>query len=249
MDFQGENKMNKLQAILIAGLLSLTSVSFASTFNYAAYADGDATGTTAISGTGEDGYASFSATVDGVTVTATGTSNNDSTSANYATATANAIAAYAYLDSKSGGKEAGLGVCKNSGQCDPSNDDNVTGGEAVKLDFGQKVWLGDLGLVDANHETNFIGTFNLSIDSGALISIALSATTDLGAYGPGNTFEFFNVGGLPGSEFYINNITVSAVPVPAAGILFASALLGAGAFGRRKKKAKASVVGAFARAS
>lgn len=45
------------------------------------------------------------------------------------------------------------------------------------------------------------------------------------------------------------NADVAAVPVPAAGILFASALLGAGALGRRKKKAKASVVGAFARAS
>ena len=43
---------------------------------------------------------------------------------------------------------------------------------------------------------------------------------------------------------------ISQVPVPAAGILFASALLGAGAFGRRKKKsAKTSMVGAFARAS
>ena len=45
------------------------------------------------------------------------------------------------------------------------------------------------------------------------------------------------------------DVQVAAVPVPAAGILFASALFGAGALGRRKKKAKASVVGAFARAS
>lgn len=44
-------------------------------------------------------------------------------------------------------------------------------------------------------------------------------------------------------------VSVNPVPVPAAGILFASALLGAGALGRRKKKVKASVVGAFARAS
>ena len=48
---------------------------------------------------------------------------------------------------------------------------------------------------------------------------------------------------------YAYDVTLSAVPVPAAGILFGSALLAAGAFGRRKKKAKASVVGAFARAS
>ena len=43
---------------------------------------------------------------------------------------------------------------------------------------------------------------------------------------------------------------VSTVPVPAAGILFASALFGAGVFGRRKKKStKTSMVGAFTRAS
>lgn len=48
-----------------------------------------------------------------------------------------------------------------------------------------------------------------------------------------------------GSDSY-----VSAVPVPAAGILFASALLGAGALGRRKKKsANTLMVGAFTRAS
>ena len=44
--------------------------------------------------------------------------------------------------------------------------------------------------------------------------------------------------------------TISTVPVPAAGILFASALLGAGFLGRRKKKAtKSNMIGAFARAA
>ena len=43
---------------------------------------------------------------------------------------------------------------------------------------------------------------------------------------------------------------VSTVPIPAAGILFATALFGAGLLGRRKKKStKASMVGVFARAS
>lgn len=58
---------------------------------------------------------------------------------------------------------------------------------------------------------------------------------------------------LTGLDTYSYNVTiseVSAVPVPAAGLLFASALFGAGALGRRKKKtADTSVVGAFARAS
>jgi hypothetical protein len=43
---------------------------------------------------------------------------------------------------------------------------------------------------------------------------------------------------------------VSQVPIPAAGILFASALVAAGVFGRRKKKVtRNSMVGAFTRAS
>ena len=54
---------------------------------------------------------------------------------------------------------------------------------------------------------------------------------------------------LTGTEGLDYNGNISAVPVPAAGILFASALFGAGVLGRRKKKAKVSVVGAFARAS
>lgn len=240
--------MNKLQALLIAGLLSLTSVSFASTFDFAAYADNTAHTSTGLTGTGEAGYTAFSATNDGITVTATGTDAGGN--------------AFAYLDKGN----AGLGVCSTLGtldvngvptanQCDPSNDDNVTGGEAVKLDFGRLVSLDSLELVDANHNTSFAGTFDVSIDGGALISIALSGTPSLaaiaalGPLGYGNTFEFFNVIGNVGSEFYINTISVTAVPVPAAGILFASALFGAGALGRRKKKAKASVVGAFARAS
>jgi len=44
--------------------------------------------------------------------------------------------------------------------------------------------------------------------------------------------------------------SISTVPVPAAGILFASALFGAGFLGRRKKKASKTVMmGTFARAS
>lgn len=236
--------MNKLQALLIAGLLSLTSVSFASTFDFAAYADGSLAGSSAVSGLGEAGYASFSATDDGITVTATGTH----------TVNGNVESAFAYLDKNN----AGLGVCSvlatdrsgTANQCDPTNDDNVTGGEAVKLDFGRLVKLTDLELADTNHDgvLDFNGFFDILVDGTNWYNIALS-TAPLAALGlVGNTFEFFNIGGTTGSEFYINSIAVSAVPVPAAGILFASALLGAGAFGRRKKK-QASVVGAFARAS
>lgn len=54
--------------------------------------------------------------------------------------------------------------------------------------------------------------------------------------------------GVSGSSY---NVDISAVPVPAAGIMFATALLGVGVFGRRKKKSnkKTLMVGAFTRAS
>ena len=58
---------------------------------------------------------------------------------------------------------------------------------------------------------------------------------------------FLQFSGITGDSY---NADIAAVPVPAAGILFATALLGAGAFGRRKKKTtKTSMVGAFTRAS
>ena len=61
---------------------------------------------------------------------------------------------------------------------------------------------------------------------------------------------FMDVTGDPRTDSFAYDITLSAVPVPAAGILFASALLGAGALGRRKKKAtKSNMIGAFARAA
>lgn len=48
----------------------------------------------------------------------------------------------------------------------------------------------------------------------------------------------------------IYNVDVFAMPVAAVGILFATVLLVAGAFGRPKKKSKNSLmVGAFTRAS
>ena len=233
--------MNKLQAILIAGLLSLSSVSFASTFNFAAYADGNLAGSTAVTGLGEAGYETFSATNDSITVTATGSNSSG-------------VKAYAYLDSD----KAGLGVCSTGlndtslgkNQCVVRSDDNVTANESVTLDFGGDVKIDYLELVDANHSDAFGGYFDLIIDGILFSPSILLETNPVAVLGLiGRTFEFVNIGGRPGDEFYINNISVSTVPVPAAGILFASALFGAGALGRRKKKAKASVVGAFARAS
>jgi len=61
------------------------------------------------------------------------------------------------------------------------------------------------------------------------------------------TTYYLKLSGDAGEAYAVN---VSAVPVPAAGILFASALFGAGALARRKKKAtQSNMIGAFTRAA
>jgi len=79
--------------------------------------------------------------------------------------------------------------------------------------------------------------------SGLSGSTTLKAVLDAGSY-----FLRLDIG--DGEVSYSGGITVSPVPVPAAGILFASALFGAGFIGRRKKKAtQSNMIGAFARAA
>lgn len=78
-------------------------------------------------------------------------------------------------------------------------------------------------------------------------SALYSNTNNLNAALTAGTNYFLQLNGEADTSY---NVDVSAVPVPAAGVLFASALLGLGAYGRRKKKSStAVVVGAFTRAS
>jgi len=78
---------------------------------------------------------------------------------------------FAYLDDKSSGRLAGLGVCKNlagsdtgtsgnagtatqvvaGSDCSPSSDDNVTSGELLKLSFSETVRITDAIFRDADH--------------------------------------------------------------------------------------------------
>lgn len=223
--------------IYLFALLGLTiaPVQATTVFDFNGYA-------TSLGEQGFDTVTGLVVTEGNVTLTATGSDANG--------------AAHAYLDGPFNGGEGGLGVCSTldgvGGECDPGNDDNVTGGESLKLDFGWDVRLDKVELLDGVHLglfDNNPGSFAVSVDGGAQQLITLATFPDVTGLLDGQVFEFFNVGGGANSEFYINNIGISTVPVPAAGILFASALFGAGALGRRKKKAKASVVGAFARAS
>ena len=178
--------MNKLKALLIAGLLSLTSVSFASTIT---------AGTSATFGTTSSGTINL-VHMDPV-LTVFGDFGN------------NTVRTY------------DLNVS-------PVDSTGITIG--TSNDAPGNIYSILFELYDATD----LGTV---LAFGNNLNVALSSTTNY----------ILKLTGTLGTSYTMD---VAAVPVPAAGILFASALLGAGAFGRRKKKsAKTSMVGAFARAS
>ncbi len=167
----------------------------------------------------EKGYTTFTDTEDSITLDATGQSADGKQ--DY----------YAYMDSG----YAGLGVCKvltTSDQCSPSSDDNVTFDERLRLSFSQPVSLSDVTFINGYHHSTFDGIFQLSVDGAPATTYDLTShfSTDL----TGTTFDFVNPNIQGGSyvsneyQFYIGsvNVTASPVPVPAAGWLFVSGILG-----------------------
>ena len=187
MGFPRGKKMNKLQALLIAGLLSLTSVSFA----------------TSLTSPG---------TVPG---------------------------SLGYIDLVDDGNSAELigGIAANSSVFYELGTSNINSGIYAIGNATQATVPYDLFYTIYNSLT--FTAANIVKEGVNSIQVAIAA----------NTPYYLQLTNKELSTSVGYGVTVSAVPVPAAGILFASALLGAGALGRRKKKAKASVVGAFARVS
>jgi len=123
-------------------------------------------------------------------------------------------------------------------------------------DFYELVIQGSSG--DTN-VTALSDVTTLTSDGNLLFSIfsdsSLSAMSQIGSTTVGGITALLDLGvtyflKLASLEERSYEVQISAVPVPAAGILFASALFGAGFLGRRKKKAtQSSVIGAFARAA
>lgn len=182
--------MNKIKALLIAGLLSLSSVSFASSVSYiyeAGYAGNNA---------GEFGTIS--------------------------------------LNNGDGGATVG-GIFDNTGSV--YYDMSIDAGAVASIGSSFDITTSTI------HDITISIYDSLAFDAASLIATGVNSIhADL----IGGVDYFLQFTGVTGTSY---NVDVAAVPIPAAGILFASVLLGAGAFGRRKKKPKASVVGAFARAS
>jgi len=227
------NIKNKL--ILTSAALLLTANTSAATFDFENIADNESPTATLDSFTdnpvgplytGERGAFEMNFSSGGINLTATAKSNDG-----------NDEPYFAYLDAGN----AGLGVCKNAtggsteDQCNPSNDDNVTPGEVLVLEFDQKVTITDTTFRNGGHGDSFSGTFDLTIDDVDLgpFDLEYLFTTHL----TGTTFEFSNANLSETNEyqFYIETMEVAAVPIPAAAWLFGSALIGLAGIKRKKK--------------
>ena len=182
--------MNKLKALLIAGLLSLTSVSFASSLTVGDPNGIGSVGTIALTN-GDAG------------VTLGGLFDN--------------TGSVFYELSLNAGDLTAIGM---------------------SLDITPPVTLYDVTIAVYESYADLLAGIGSALYTG---------TNSLSAMLTGGTTYLLQLNGVADTSY---NVDVAAVPVPAAGILFASALFGAGAFGRRKKKStKISMVGAFARVS
>jgi hypothetical protein len=185
---------------------------------------------------GERGVASGSTIIiDGVNMRLSGTQGLDINQP---------FAASPYFDSG----DAGLGVCKvltGSAQCSPSSDDNVTAGEALKIEFlsddgTMSVSRNILGLAfdDSIHNPLGLGNDGLvrivtdTSDMTALFSVFIAMAAGADAFFQNvSTIEFF----YNNQQFYVNALDVSEIPIPGALPLLLSGLAGLGFAGRRRK--------------
>ena len=244
----------RVAAGALAVALSAGTVS-AATFDFQAIADGAAFNTTGgpVPAGAEGCWASIvgAATTGivsgGISVVAGGTGNNGLGG----TSTLNA-----YFDRGS----AGLGVCGTltaGAQCNPSNDDNVgsMGGtnnsaglsfETLILTFSTRVAISALNLAGEGHGlfggtvsingTNFgpgafagVGGDYSTLTAAALASLGQSVIW---------SFQYVPVSQVSSTdEFYIDSITVAAVPIPAAGLMLLGALGGLAAVRRSRRAA------------
>ena len=157
--------------------------------------------------------------------------------------------AWAYLDSNS----AGMGVCSDginaSRQCTDPGDDNIQLGEVLGLSWATSMAIESLSFRGEGHpgEPDFTSpeSFDVSFDSGAtwstleLVNAQFGSVTVNGFVEAGDSLLLTTSDTGDNEQYYLSAAEVSAVPVPAAGILMLGAFGGMGGLAalRRRKRA------------
>jgi hypothetical protein len=176
--------------------------------------------------TAQGGSLSFSNIASGISVSAVGTYLGNP--------------AVTIQDAPSGGP-AGLGVYHLIRFPGPvvsdTSDDNVSLGETLTMTFNQAVSISNILFRDGDHGTSFAGNFGLSIDGGAFANLALVPSFSTPLFG--TTFAFKGLGNPENTKFYVNQITVSAVPEPETYALLIAGLGVMGAVARRRRNRQA----------
>ena len=144
----------------------------------------------------------------------------------------------AYMDGKSSGNDAGLGVCHTIGSCAGISDDNQMQGEYIAMDFDFTVGELSLAITGDHAPVADNAIFHYSVDEGLnWLSIGFGTTNSL--------IENLLISGvtksldytIEGGQMYLSSMAVSAVPVPAAVWLFGTAMAGLLGFRRRRNTA------------
>jgi hypothetical protein len=128
--------------------------------------------------------------------------------------------------------DAGLGVCY-SYDCEGWFDtDHFSDTESLVLSSSKEVMPGKTLFRNKNHGTSFGGAVTLSVDGSAVGDFISANMIDFSSYNyTGTKFTFANKVTSFGDifdkkdNFFLSSANVSAVPIPAAALLFAPALL------------------------
>ncbi|MCG6890040.1 MAG: hypothetical protein LJE92_10675 [Gammaproteobacteria bacterium] len=146
---------------------------------------------------------------------------------------------YAYLDGPSGNTGiGGLGVCTQANAaCAGMSDDNQVPGEYIHMRWDEVVDILSLN-IQGDHQATISGTnLHYSFDLGSnwhtqdVSGITLQDVMLNSGNSVSKSLDYYISGA--GAEMYVTAMTVSAVPVPSALWLFATALIGFVGLGRR----------------
>jgi hypothetical protein len=238
-------------AILIGAMATSAN---AATFDFAADAQSffaANTGITKYEGTFDQVYGLSAVDIDGRAAAAGTIGGNTKGGITVSASASNPNSQFAdpFMDSISGGKVAGLGVCSSGfrasgkSKCSTNvgpnqSDDNLKSPEQLTLMFNSIVSILGLQIRDAGHNliSNTVGALWIN---GSLFNTGANGEVILRGLGNDSTFDFTSNGTAPGKEIYLSVLNVQAVPVPASLPLLAGGM-GLLAWGARRRKTKAA---------